>query len=74
MYIRMIHTYDMGLGIHTHTCMYVTYVHTYVCFTHIYIYIRIYILDTGMLAENQGFNVKGEKIARKDHLYGTGAK
>ena len=28
----------------------------------------------GMLAENQGFNAKGEKIARKDHLYGTGAK
>jgi len=28
----------------------------------------------GMLASDQGVNAKGEKIARKDHLHGTGAQ
>jgi len=28
----------------------------------------------GMLANDQGINAKGEKVGRKDHLHGTGAK
>ena len=58
---------------HIHTYTYVLYIRMYT-HTHKHTHTHTHTLDTDMLAENQGFNAKGEKIARKDHLYGTGAK